>query len=91
MTYRCQNTQTSAFIDSLKYVVGIGINVLLGDFNIDGLDEIAYRRVKDTLRSYNLKVLEPTHLDGALLDHVYLHKTFEYNKLVMSVVNNICF
>ena len=91
MTYRCQNTQTSAFIDSLKYVVGIGINVLLGDVNIDGLDEIAYRRVKDTLRSYNLKVLEPTHLDGALLDHVYLHKTFEYNKLVMSVVNNIYF
>ena len=64
---------------------------LLGDFNIDALDEVAYRRLKDTLSSYNLKVLEPTHLDGALLDHVYLHKTFEHDKLVMSVVNNIYF
>ena len=36
-------------------------------------------------------MLEPTHLHGALLDHVYLHKTFEHDKLVMSVVNNIYF
>ena len=34
-------------------------------------------------------MLGPTHLDGALLDHVYLHKTFEYDQLVISVVNNI--
>ena len=65
-----------------------GIDVLLGDFNIDALDEVAYRRLKDTLSSYNLKVLEPTHLDGALLNHVYLHKTFEDDKFV---VNNIYF
>ena len=47
--------------------------------------------MKDTLSSYNLKVLEPTHLDGPLLDYVYLHKTFEHVKLVMSVANNIYF
>ena len=88
---KCPNTETSAFIDCLNYVVGSGIDVLLWDFNIDALDEVAYRRLKDTLSSYNLKVLEPTHLDGALLDHVYLHKTFEHDKLVMSVVNNIYF
>ena len=75
LIYRCPNTQTSTFIDCLNYVVGSGIDVLLGDFNIDAFDEVAYRRLKDTLSSYNLKVLEPTHLDGALLDHVYLHKT----------------
>ena len=80
LIYRCPNTQTSAFIDCLNYVVGSGIDVLLWDFNIDALDEVAYRRLKDTLSSYNLKVLEPTHLDGALLDHVYLHKTFEHDK-----------
>ena len=89
LIYRCPNTQTSAFIDCLNYVVGSGIDVLLWDFNIDVFDEVAYRRLKDTLSSYNLKVLEPTHLDGALLDHEYLHKTFEHGKLVMSVVNNI--
>ena len=58
--------------------MGSGIDGLLGDFNIDSLDEVAYRRLKDTLSSYNLKLLEPTHLDGALLGHIYLHKTFEH-------------
>ena len=47
LIYRCPNTQTSAFIDCLNYVVGSGIDVLLGDFNIDALlDEVAYRRLK---------------------------------------------
>ena len=91
MRYRCPNTQTSAFKDCLNYVVASGIDVLLGDFNIDALDEVAYRRLKDTLSSSNLKVLEPTHLDVVLLDPVYLHKTFEHDNLVMSVVNNIYF
>ena len=88
---RCPNTQASAFIDCLNYVEGSGIDVLLGDSNIDALDKLAYRRLKDTLSNYNLKVLEPNHLGGALLDHVYLHKTFENDKLVMSVVNNVYF
>ena len=54
LTYRCLNTQTS---DCLNYIVSSGIDVLLGDFNIDALDEVAYRRLKDTLSGYNLKVL----------------------------------
>ena len=36
-------------------------------------------------------MLEPTHFDGALLDHGYLHRTLEDDKLVMSVVNTIYF
>ena len=36
-------------------------------------------------------MLESSHLVGALLDHVYLYKTFEHDKLVMSVVNDIRF
>ena len=83
--------QTSASIECLNYVVGSPIDVLLGDFNIDALDEVAYRRLKDALSSYDLEVIEPTYLDGALLDHVYLRKTFEHDKLVMSNVNNIYF
>ena len=43
--------------------MGSGIDVLLGDFSTDVLDEVAYRRLKDTLSGCNLKVLEPTHLD----------------------------
>ena len=63
LIYRYPNTQASAFIDCLNYAVGSGVDVLLGDFNIDALDEVAYRRLKDTLSSHNLKVLEATHLD----------------------------
>ena len=91
LIYRCPNTQTSVFIDCLNYVVGSSIDVLLGDFNIDELDEVAYRRLKDTLSSCNLEVLEPTHLDLEILDHVYLHKKFEHDKLVMPLVINIYF
>ena len=36
-------------------------------------------------------MLEPTHLYGALLDHGHLHKTFEHDKHVVPVVNNIYF
>ena len=42
LIYSCPNTQTSAFIDCLNYVVGSGIAILLGDFNINALDEVAY-------------------------------------------------
>ena len=80
LIYTCPNTQTSAFIHYLNYVVGSGFDVLVGDFKIDALDEVAYRRLNDTLNSYNLKVLEPTHLDSALLDDVYVQKTFEHDK-----------
>ena len=38
-----------------------------------------------------MKVLEPIHLVGAVLDDVYLHKTFEHDKLIMYFVNNIYF
>ena len=44
---------------------------------------------KTHLAHHTLKKLEFTHLDGTLLDHVYLHKTFEHDELVMSVVNNL--
>ena len=79
LIYRCPNIQTSAFMNYLNCVVASCIDVLLGDFNIDALDEVAYRRLKDTLSSFNMKMLKPIHLDGALLDHVYLNKAFEHD------------
>ena len=91
LLYRSPNTQVSNLIDCINYIVGRGIDILCGDFNIDALDEVAYRNLKEALGSYNLKVLEPTHLDGALLDHVYFRKAFELDKHVISVVNNIYF
>ena len=51
---------------------------MLGDFNIDILEGV--RALKEVSNNYNLKVSEPTHLDGALLDH---------DKHVTSLVNNV--
>ena len=41
LIYRSPNTQVAAFTDCLNYGVGSGIDVLLEDFNIDALDEVA--------------------------------------------------
>ena len=49
--YRCPNIQTSDFTDFLNYVVSSGIDVLLGDSNIDAFDEVAFRRLKYALSS----------------------------------------
>ena len=49
LIYSYPNTQTLTLIYCLNYVVGSGIDVLLWDFTVDALDEVAYRRLKDTL------------------------------------------
>ena len=48
----------------------------MGDFNVDALDHEANQRLWGTLESHDLVVSGPTHLDGGLLDHVYLLKSF---------------
>ena len=71
LIYRSPKSQLSEFIDCLQYLVGKNINIFLGDFNIDAFEGV--RVLKEVFSNYNLKVSEPTHLDGALLDHVIIH------------------
>ena len=52
------------------------VNILQGDFNIDAFDSDPCVKRHDILSNYRFVVKEPTHLDGALLDHVYLYKLF---------------
>ena len=47
----------------------------LVDFNIDVFEGV--KTLKEIFCNCNLKVSVPTHLDGALLDHVYIKKSFE--------------
>ena len=51
--------------------MGRNIDICLCDFNIDAFE--GARALKEVLSNYNLKVSEPTHSDGALLDHVIIH------------------
>ena len=40
---------------------------------------------------FSLKANEPTHLHCVLLDHVYIKKSFENDKHMTSMVNNVYF
>ena len=89
LIYRSAKSPLSEFIDCLQYLVGRNINIFLGDFNKDSFE--AVRTLKDVFSNYNLNVSEPTPLHGALLDHVYIKKSFENDKRVTSIVNNVYF
>ena len=55
----------------------------LGDFNINALDDETFQPLKNILNSYEMVVREPTHLDGGLLDNVYIRKMFLRKELVL--------
>ena len=75
LVYRSPNSSIASFLDQVVYFTNAKtIDILLGDFNIDAFDGDAYTRLDEVLSSYRLMVKEPTHLDGGLLDHVYLLK-----------------
>ena len=50
------------------------IDFVLGDFNINGLDVDSCRLLKEILFNYELMLDFPTHIDGGMLDHVYVSK-----------------
>ena len=52
------------------------IDVSLGDFNIDLLDDKLKERLLAGLHQYDLVSLsnESTHIDGGLLDQIYLKR-----------------
>ena len=52
------------------------VPLILGDFNIDGLDAIKFSRLHNMLDNYDIIASEATHLDGAALGHVFLLKDF---------------
>ena len=75
LVYRSPNSPTACFLDQLVYLFNARTtDILLGDSNIVAFDGDAYTRLDEVLSSYRLMVKEPTHLDGGLLDHVYLLK-----------------
>lgn len=71
------------------FITAKTVNILLGDFNIATFDEIAYARLNNVVRNYNLTVREASHLNRGLLDHIYLQKSFPVT--VITVVKNIYF
>ena len=67
------------------------VYLIWGNVNIDGIDAINCSRLRNVLHNYKMIVSEPTDLDGAALDHVYLLKTFLHNNNILCSVKNIYF
>ena len=58
----------------MNFIVGNDINIILGDFNIDGYKENT--DLKILLEQYTMIVNDPTHISGSLLDHIYVKQHF---------------
>jgi len=48
------------------------IDLVLGDFNINGYDKEACAQLNEIMRDYELVLDFPTHIDGGMLDHMYV-------------------
>ena len=88
--YRKHNNSVNLFYNDLTVLVNsYNIHILLGDFNIDYFGK--HETLTGALSDYTMFVTCPTHIDGSLLDHVYVKKQLLYDVDVTSVVKNVFF
>ena len=90
LLYRQQNFQLTLFDNLLCGLINRGIDIILGDFNLDAFDD-NNNHLAQILRSYKLVVDEPTHLCGSLIDHVYVKKTILGSYTIQSLVKSVYF
>ena len=73
LLYRSPNLLPNLFFGNLtSWIVEEKPDILLGDFSLDALCYDSYTPLQQRLENYKLLVSEPTHMDGGLLDHVYI-------------------
>ena len=65
--YVTPNSPLTSFYNTLE-----NIDIVLGDFNIDILNNINVN-LNNVLSNYTLLVNQPTYISGSLLDHVYVN------------------
>ena len=79
---------SSSQVNFVNYLIDIveknNIDILLDDFNINALHDTLLTNM--TFQIFQMTVTEPTHIDGGLIDHVYLR-----NKQASSLMRNIFF
>ena len=89
LLYKKISQPLQSFRDALEYLIrSDSPHIILGDFNINHESE----RSMLTIFSDNIQVVDkPTHLRGALLDHVYVKKAVLKQFTVTCSVLNIYF
>ena len=95
LLYRSHQESLQSFINTLNRFLEhhSDIDIILGDFNIDILssnsEETATQQLFDTMHGYRQIINEPTHIDGGLLDHVYIKENmfhlFDIEKIKICV------
>ena len=53
------------------------------------LDDQAFQPLKNIMKIYEIVVRKPAHLNGGLLDHVYIYKMFLRKKRVNAIAKNV--
>ena len=81
LLYRKQSSNILQYVDCLKYMLNsYTIDIILGDFNINYLNDNQVQPLKSLMESFNYTqiVTKPTFISsGSLLDHVYLRSTVQ--------------
>lgn len=88
LLYRKPTSNLNAFICLLSQLIEThDVDIVLGDFNVDAAKQ--NMRLCRILQQYNQLVQEPTHLDGSILDHIYVKtqitNSFTINTFVYGV------
>ena len=73
LVYRSPNSSLTSFYNTLEnFLMRYYIDIVLGDFNINTLNG-ANINLQNLFSNYTLVVIEPTHISGSLIDHVYVY------------------
>ena len=79
LLYRKQSSNILQYVDCLKYMLNsYNIDIILGDFNINYLNDNQVQPLKSLMESFNYTQIatKPTFISsGSLLDHVYVRST----------------
>jgi len=75
LLYRSPRVNVNEFICLLSSLIRqYKIDLILGDFNMNVLDEDICLQLRDVIPDHQLVVHFPTQMDGGLLDHIYVHQ-----------------
>ena len=86
LLYKNNRTKRDVVIYFLaQYIERHSIDIILGDFNINGFETNDDLLLRDLLQPYELLVDFPTHIDGGMLDQVWMRKDL-LNRFDMRIV-----
>jgi len=81
LLYKKQDMTLHSFIEMFVYFVNAySIDIITGDFNLKPNEEI-----DSVLNLYQQMVQEASHLDGSILDHVYIKNFLEMFHVTVSI------